>query len=286
MNLKLFLEHLLNEQAIDEDIDEAAVGVAQARSEQLAIAITPSITGRIKTVVLYRPRALLESVVNRTEPGDRAQMEDLIRDNNIIVGMVSYHKYSKNIYEVQLAAADSGYGPLVYDLALSILYPNFLISDRGSVSKTAENVWKFYLNNRKDVEKQPLISDYDNEFPSLPNDENYNLPHYELEVVHNDIEECKLVIAKSHGKDKQRAVESCKKLQNKLDKLRNKVNKKLAKNPLSYMYRIKKPKSFTSLTNEHVRLMAELKRLGHSMKEKDFLRMLDRCSEDWAQSKF
>lgn len=75
MNLKLFLEHLLSEQAIDEevnlriaqaptaseqssDLDEAAVGVAQARTEQLAIAIVPGSKGG-KAVILYKPNEKL-----------------------------------------------------------------------------------------------------------------------------------------------------------------------------------------------------------------------------------
>ena len=58
-------------------------------------------------------------------------------------------------WEVIRSAADSGLGPTMYDLIMSIA-PNGLISDRSSVSASARKVWKYYANNRSDVSKDFL----------------------------------------------------------------------------------------------------------------------------------
>ena len=61
---------------------------------------------------------------------------------------------------------DFGMGPLAYDLAIEA--SGGLISDRGTVSDEAQNVWNYYMNNRSDVEAVQL----DNEDNALtPEDE-------------------------------------------------------------------------------------------------------------------
>ena len=59
---------------------------------------------------------------------------------------------------VRQSAADKGYGPLMYDIAMSAA--KSLVSDRDKVSPSAEKVWKVY-QQRSDVKKLPLddISD-------------------------------------------------------------------------------------------------------------------------------
>jgi len=63
-------------------------------------------------------------------------------------------------YEVYNAVArrDAKIGPLLYDIAMEISGENGLMSDRGIVSKYAMNVWKYYLDNRTDVEHTQLDS--------------------------------------------------------------------------------------------------------------------------------
>lgn len=301
MNLKLFLEHLLSEQAIDEevnlrtaqaptaseqssDLDEAAVGVAQARAEQLAI--VPGSKGG-KSVILYKPNEILQEADRSLAEvnADQVFVEDFVGSKSIVAS-ISCHKYSKNVYEVQLASANSGYGPLVYDLALSTLYPNFLISDRRSVSRSAEKVWKFYLNRRADVEKQPFKPAYNNiqdyALPALPNYEGADSLTMELEELEIDIEKTKEYIKSLGGIEKQKEQAYLLKIQNRYAKLKARRNEKLAKNPLSYMYRIKKPKSFTSLSNNHNKLMTQLKDRIPGFHSGNFLAVIDRQAEDWA----
>ena len=64
---------------------------------------------------------------------------------------------------VQSATAKTGLGPLAYDIAIELTGGLGMISDRATVSKDAEAVWNYYLNNRPDVEAVQL----DDPFNSL-----------------------------------------------------------------------------------------------------------------------
>jgi len=52
----------------------------------------------------------------------------------------------------------SGLGPLLYDIALEVAGESGLMSDRRTVSPEARNVWRYYQNNRPDIEKSQLDS--------------------------------------------------------------------------------------------------------------------------------
>ena len=57
-------------------------------------------------------------------------------------------------FMISWSGATSGYGPMLYDLAMEWATANGggLIADRGSVSPEAKAVWDYYLNNRSDIE--------------------------------------------------------------------------------------------------------------------------------------
>ena len=57
--------------------------------------------------------------------------------------------------QVNLARAKSGWGPTMYDIVMG-LHPDGLIADRDSVSSQAFALWKFYKEQRTDIEKSPL----------------------------------------------------------------------------------------------------------------------------------
>ena len=61
-------------------------------------------------------------------------------------------------YGINSSETASGWGPLLYDVAMEWASKNGsgLTSDRGSVSKDAYNVWNYYLRNRPDVESTQL----------------------------------------------------------------------------------------------------------------------------------
>ena len=71
---------------------------------------------------------------------------------------------------VQSATAKTGLGPLAYDIAIELTGGLGMISDRATVSKDAEAVWDYYLNNRPDVEAVQL----DDPFNSLTPDDRDN----------------------------------------------------------------------------------------------------------------
>lgn len=56
---------------------------------------------------------------------------------------------------VNFAAAIDGWGPTTYDIVMG-LHPHGIISDRGSVSSEAFDLWKFYKDKRPDIEKKAL----------------------------------------------------------------------------------------------------------------------------------
>ena len=71
-----------------------------------------------------------------------------------------------NIWEMQSVSAQSGYGPLLYDIMIELAGPGDymgdigLMPDRRSVSESAHNVWKTYYKQRSDVEHDPLPNEW------------------------------------------------------------------------------------------------------------------------------
>lgn len=65
-----------------------------------------------------------------------------------------------SIWEVEDAQAKRGWGPLLYDLAMEYVCSRLgdlgITADSSMVSGEAQNVWRFYFENRSDVEKYPL----------------------------------------------------------------------------------------------------------------------------------
>jgi len=130
----------------------------------------------IPGIVLYEPERVRQAIeahapkpMSKDEEEDedekfwRAQFQSPIRDPHIIVGFLALFPVEKTgagpcwgATEVKLAAAHQGYGPMLYDVAMAIAPNHTLISDRGSVSISAQRIWDFYLNQRSDVEKLKL----------------------------------------------------------------------------------------------------------------------------------
>jgi len=65
-------------------------------------------------------------------------------------------------YEVESAFTDKGFGPLLYDIAMEMVYllgGVGLMPDRTSVSPAARKVWEKYFTSRSDVEHKELPQD-------------------------------------------------------------------------------------------------------------------------------
>ena len=96
-------------------------------------------------LVLYRPSALIKYFQT---------WEQEVLDQ-LVVGMINLvpSEQSNKIYEVKAIAAESGYGPVMYDIAMSYIAPKYLMADRKEVSDAARKVWKYTFENR--------LSEYD-----------------------------------------------------------------------------------------------------------------------------
>ena len=76
-----------------------------------------------------------------------------------------------NAFMISWSGATSGYGPMLYDLAMEYATQNGggLIADRSTVSPEARAVWNYYLNNRSDIEIVQL-DDPNNELTDVEED--------------------------------------------------------------------------------------------------------------------
>lgn len=55
---------------------------------------------------------------------------------------------NKLVWEVESVNADKGYGPTLYDIAMSYVAPKYLMADRRDVSDAAKRVWAHTFENR------------------------------------------------------------------------------------------------------------------------------------------
>lgn len=136
---KYSLVKALQEDVIPE-VDEAAVNAPKAKSQNLALALIPDGDGG-RRAVLYRlngsgPEAL-GTITLKSNPAGGSHSSPALT----------------NKVQVKASAAEKGYGPFMYDVALGMAYPKFVMADRNSVSFEAARVWAHYLNSRPDVER-------------------------------------------------------------------------------------------------------------------------------------
>ena len=245
-NLSTLLEYL------DEDIDEAAVSVKQAISEKLAAYTNQG------AIILYNPEMAANNINDNIQQ-DYA-IEDIITFEGAIVGYVNTEPNDycgTNTYEVKNSAALSGYGPLLYDMTLSHIYPNYLTADRSSVSSKAQKVWDYYFYNRKDVNKLLITSIYDPELDDtcrLPNEiwNKYRSTGKlisNVETIYHDLQ-----LAIDEGED-QKFIDQ---LQSEYDKAKEKAHKYFSQIPIAHKYQIKSPKGLTALKNNHSRFLQRI----------------------------
>ena len=136
-------------------IAEAAIDTTHASMSYLALCVSPTSAGRC--YVLYDPAKFVEIM---------RWSQKKIRAHAIvpcIVAMIEIKSASEghtwNASVVELAAAERGYGPLMYDIVMAS--EGGLMADRGSVSKSAQRVWQYYKNSRPDVVAKPLDDESD-----------------------------------------------------------------------------------------------------------------------------
>jgi hypothetical protein len=140
------LQHLL----------EAAIDSETAGSQGVAVIVTKISDNT--NVIAYDIANMIDSLMQGVRDGDDPVTSVEKNGTAAIVGLVSMvpadsHGPCYDGYVIQATAARKGYGPLIYDIALSLGKP--VIPDRHAVSKQARQVWQKYMT-RSDVAKMPL----------------------------------------------------------------------------------------------------------------------------------
>jgi len=268
-NLENLLESLLS--GLDEDIDEVAVAISQARTEKLALMVSKGRQyGRVD-IVLYKPDLILKEL---TKPGQN--LDSVLVGNAVgkyFAGCVCLENYSKGFKVISLSGADHGYGPMLYDIALSLVYPESLMPDRGSVSKSARKVWDYYFNNRADViHKLAPLKKKSDMFVYVAGKE-YTKTLDQLESLKDEIEQIDvngepfdmLIPNKKYRGMTQADFKTS--LKQEYDQLLQKYRASVVDNPLAYAYQIKEPKNFTSLLSNHQKFINNVKTFGVSKED-------------------
>lgn len=141
---------------------EEAISAFQAADQNLAFTALPK--GNYIRGYLYKPGKNLKT--------------------STVIGFAEMSKDPENPYNaftLERTAAEKGYGPLLYDIMLSIADKNQspIQPDRYSVSKFARKVWQYYHDRRKDVVYQP-IDDKENPLTKTKKDDGE--VHYHLKT--------------------------------------------------------------------------------------------------------
>lgn len=108
---------------------------------------------------------LLEARVTINDTANLAVI--FIKDDNIFLlidtttgqpmGYIGFGQTQGDVYGIYGAYSEKGYGPLLYELVMTYVYPKGItMSDDSSTSDDAMNVWEKFAS-RNDVEKKPIV---------------------------------------------------------------------------------------------------------------------------------
>ncbi len=120
---------------------EAAIPIEQAEKSKLALYKYME-NGVTRDYHLYSPMVFEQELINTdllNEPHWKIPQEKKDRIFYAYISIVA-NKECK-FWEVTISAATKGYGPLIYKIAMSDIYPDSLASDRANVSEDAFRLW-------------------------------------------------------------------------------------------------------------------------------------------------
>lgn len=143
---------------------EAAVTSAEADAKKLAL-LRRTTQGNKIAYVLYDTDSLkkgIESFASKEADGSfdsgfLRHVKDSDPLTSVVYGYLEVKPHAGdcwNAAEVKYSAARKGFGPLMYELAMSD-FKNGIMADRNGPSEKARNVWKRYAS-RSDVEPREL----------------------------------------------------------------------------------------------------------------------------------
>lgn len=125
---------------------ESALTSSEAQDRKLALHWRKQGTGF--TAIVYNPIEFNEILL-----GD---VKDKKLDDRFIKGVIrAYPLKHCEAYEISIAAALHGFGPLMYQILSSQV--GWIVSDRIQISSDAERVWLWMFNHPESWEKQSLI---------------------------------------------------------------------------------------------------------------------------------
>jgi hypothetical protein len=135
---------------VEETLNEAARDIGN-------LALIGIISKTSTSYILWNPTKLAKLLVpHKSLPKEgRASVvqEDLVAHaSDFMVGRIVLQPHRGemwNAWEVISSAAASGYGPLMYDIAMSKL--GRIAADRDAVTSQAESVWQYYLDKRPNI---------------------------------------------------------------------------------------------------------------------------------------
>lgn len=144
--IETYISEIVNQQ-----LKEKAVAVEQAPSTLCLEIMTDSYSSKF---ILFDEQGFFNYATNKLK--NDSFKPGIYKE--IVYGYIVVIKDSKcGYYSVSASAAKKGYGPLMYDIAMSHIHPHYLTSDRQSVSSKAQRVWDFMLNKREnDFDIQPI----------------------------------------------------------------------------------------------------------------------------------
>jgi hypothetical protein len=82
--------------------------------------------------------------------------------NEKIIGVVTYEKVGDGLFHVPAIASERGYGYLLYGIVMTLVYPNYIITDRDSSTSEAATSVLRKMYQDPNIEHQSLGEDDEN----------------------------------------------------------------------------------------------------------------------------
>ena len=139
-NLRSLIVESLNEQ----DLDERAMTSGDAGND-LALCVEQK--HNMINLVLYRYEAFKKDL-------EEGYSSKTLKKHVVAMLFAMQRDFNNPFFEVQLTAAEKGWGPFMYDKAMSLV--GGLMPDRFSITPAAKKIWDHYYHDRSDVKVTPL----------------------------------------------------------------------------------------------------------------------------------
>lgn len=135
--------------------------ILEAAQNSSDVALLMDDSGSVKSLILWKPSILLKQFEKFEDDLRWVRIAQLMKESSSewMFGFMKLDapqsgRVGYGAWEVKLSAAQKGYGPLLYDAAMSVC--GSITASRDKVSSQAERVWDFYNKSRSDVKKTSI----------------------------------------------------------------------------------------------------------------------------------